>query len=147
MSEIERDDSGVPIATPPAPPPVAPVLMTAFWVLLGGAAGINLAQSLWRLLDLGAGEVAVAVPVGGGVGALGGALLGLISSPRLLVLLMAIFAGASAGAVAGKLCWGAIGEVVGQVGGGLVGGTAWAVWLFTGRGGTAANDEAERLRR
>ena len=57
---------------------------------------------------------------------------GLISNPRFLVLLMAVFAGASAGAVAGKLAWGEIGEIGGQVGGGLVGGMAWAVWLFFG---------------
>jgi len=70
------------------------------------------------------------VPVGGGVGALGGALLGLISNPRLLVLLMAVFAGSAAGAVAGKLPWGDIGEIGGQVAGGLVGGIAWAAWLY-----------------
>jgi hypothetical protein len=106
--------------------------MMAFWMLLGGAAGIKLAQRVWQLLGWGAGEVSVAVPVGGGVGALAGALLGLISNPRLLVLLMAVFAGASAGAVAGKLAWGAVGEIGGQVGGAIVGGIAWAVWLFVG---------------
>ena len=57
-------------------------------------------------------------------------LLGLISNPRLLVLLMAVFAGASAGAVAGKLPWDEIGEIGGQIAGGLVGGIAWAGWLF-----------------
>ena len=44
--------------------------MTAFWILLGGAAGINAAQSLWHLLGLGAGEMAIAVPIGGGAGAM-----------------------------------------------------------------------------
>ena len=101
-----------------------------FWMLLGGAAGIKLMQSIWRLLGWGAGEVSVAVPVGG----VGGALLGLISNPRLLVLLMAVFAGATAGAVAGKLAWGDIGEIGGQVAGGLVGGIVWAVWLFMSGG-------------
>jgi hypothetical protein len=134
MRETEREVPGVPLSASPAPAPLAPVLMTAFWMLLGGAAGINAAQGLWRLLGLGGGEMAIAVPVGGGAGALVGALLGLISSPRLLVLLMAMFAGAAAGGVAGKLPWGATGEVGGQVAGGLVGGAAWAVWLFLGRG-------------
>jgi hypothetical protein len=123
-------DAGTPPT--PIPPVLAPVLMMGFWMLLGGAAGIKLMQSLWHLLDLGSGDVAIAVPVGGVIGALAGALLGLISNPRLLVLLMAVFAGSSAGAVAGKLPWGDIGEIGGQVGGGLVGGIAWAVWLFVG---------------
>jgi hypothetical protein len=114
----------------PLPPPLAPILMMSFWMLLGGAAGIRLSQSVWQLLDWGAGDVSVAVPVGGVVGALVGALLGLISNPRFLVLLMAVFAGSAAGAVAGKVPWGDIGEVGGQIGGGLVGGIAWAVWLF-----------------
>jgi hypothetical protein len=120
--------------TTPIPPPLAPILMMTFWMLLGGAAGIKLAQGLWQILGWGPGDVSVAVPAGGVVGALAGALLGLISNPRLLVLLMAVFAGASAGAVAGKLAWGEVGEIVGQVGGGLMGGMAWAVWLFVGGG-------------
>src|SRR6476619_6621569 len=118
----------------PVPPQLAPVLMMAFWMLLGGAAGIRVAQSLWQLLDLGGGAVSVAVPVGGVIGAVGGGLLGLISNPRLLVLLMAVFAGSAAGAVAGKVPWGDVGEVGGQVAGALVGGVAWAAWLFFGRG-------------
>jgi hypothetical protein len=118
----------------PVPPRLAPVLMMAFWMLLGGAAGIRAAQTLWQLLDLGGGAVSVAVPVGGAAGAVVGGLLGLISNPRLLVLLMAVFAGSAAGAVAGKVAWGEVGEVGGQVAGGLVGGLAWATWLFLGRG-------------
>ena len=133
MAETEKASPGHP-PSPQRVPPLAPVLMMAFWMLLGGAAGINAAQSLWRLLGLGGRDMAVAVPIGGGAGALAGALLGLISSPRLLLLLMAVFAGAAAGGVAGRLPWGATGEVGGQVAGGLVGGTAWAVWLFLGRG-------------
>lgn len=116
----------------PLPPALAPALMMVFWTLLGGAAGIKLAQSLWQLLDWDAGIVSVAVPVGGVAGAIVGALLGLISNPRLLVLLMAVFAGSSAGAVAGKIPWGTLREIGGQIGGGLVGGIAWAVWLFIG---------------
>jgi hypothetical protein len=111
-------------------PPLAPLLMMAFWMFLGGAAGIKIMQSIWRFFDLGIGEVAIAVPVGGVVGALAGAFLGLISNPRLLVLLMAVFAGSAAGAVAGKLFWGEIGDIGGKVAGALVGGIAWAVWLF-----------------
>lgn len=103
-------------------------------MLLGGASGIRVAQSLWQMLDLGGGHVSVAVPIGGALGAIGGALLGLITRPRLLVLLMAVFAGSSAGAVAGKLPWGDVGEIAGQVAGGLIGLGAWATWLFLGRG-------------
>jgi hypothetical protein len=79
--------------------------MMAFWVLLGAASGIHLTQSAWHLLGFEVGEVSIAVPVVGVVGALAGALLGLISNPRLLVLLMAVFAGSAAGAVAGKVPW------------------------------------------
>ena len=80
-----------------------PILMMVFWMLLGGAAGIKIMQTVWRFLGVEVGELTIAVPVGGVVGALAGALLGLINNPRLLVLLMAVFAGASAGGVAGQL--------------------------------------------
>ena len=104
--------------------------MMGFWMLLGGAAGIDIAQSLWHFFfGVSTGDVAVAVPVGGVVGALAGALLGLIRHPRLLVLLMAVFAGS----VAGKIAWGPIGELGGKVAGGLIGGIAWAAWLFIRR--------------
>jgi hypothetical protein len=122
--------------TPVTPPPLAPILMATFWMLLGAAAGIRLAQSMWQILGWEAGEVSVAVPAGGVAGALAGALLGLISNPRLLVLLMAVFAGSAAGAVAGKLPWGDRGgrpPSWRRAGGGF----AWAVWLFVGR----RNDE------
>jgi hypothetical protein len=118
------------------PPPLAPVAMVVFWMLLGAAAGINITQRLWDLLGFGGGDVSVAVPVGGVVGAGVGALLGLIDNPRLLVLLMAVFAGSSAGSVAGRLPWGDVGEIVGQAVGALVGAVAWAVWLFFRRGKT-----------
>ena len=118
---------------PPVPAPVAPLLMMAFWMLLGGAAGIKLMQGVWQVAGWGAGAVSVAVPVGGTAGAVAGALLGLITRPRLLVLLMAVFAGASAGGVAGQLAWGGFGEMAGQAGGGLVGAAAWATWLFLDR--------------
>ena len=134
MEETRQETAG---ATEPAsrlPTSLAPVLMMAFWMLLGGAAGIKFTQIIWRLLGWEAGEVSIAVPVGGAGGAVVGALLGLIKNPRLLVLMMAVFAGGTAGAVAGKLPWGDIGEIGGQVAGGLVGGMIWAVWLFKSGG-------------
>ncbi len=133
MADVKQEVRGSGPPTSPAPPPLAPVLMMAFWALLGAAAGVKLTQSVWQFLDWGAGEVSVAVPVGAVAGAVVGALLGLITRPRLLVLLMAVFAGASAGAVAGQLPWGDVGRVGGQVAGGLVGAAAWATWLFLGR--------------
>jgi stearoyl-CoA desaturase (delta-9 desaturase) len=125
-----------PSADVPAPP-LAPLLMLAFWVLVGAAAGINLMQAVWRMFGWEVGEVSIAVPVGGGIGALLGALLGLVRDPRVLVLLLAVYAAASAGSVAGRLPWGAVGEVAGAAIGGGVGAVAWATWLFAGRG-TAA---------
>jgi hypothetical protein len=133
MADGKQDVRGAPLSIPPSPSPLAPILMMAFWMLLGGATGITAAQRLWHLFDLGAGDVAVAVPVGGVVGAAAGALLGLVTGPRLLVLLMAVFAGVAAGGVAGRLPWGAVGELAGQAIGGLLGATAWAIWLFSGR--------------
>ena len=124
----------MPSVPPPILSPVAPALMMGFWMLLGGAAGIKLSQSLWQLLGWGEGEVSVAVPVGGVVGAVIGAGLGRIRNPRRLVLLMAVFAGSAAGGVAGKVAWGEIGEIGGQVVGGFIGGLAWATWLLVGRG-------------
>jgi hypothetical protein len=120
-------------STPPLPPVLAPTLMMVFWMLLGGAAGIKVMESIWRFRGVAVGEMTIAVPVGGAVGTLAGALLGLIQNPRSLVLLMAVFAGASAGGVAGELPWGDVGQIGGQVGGGLVGGIAWAIWLLMGR--------------
>lgn len=130
MAETEREVPGASRSAPPIPAPLAPLLMMAFWMLLGGAAGIRLAQSTWQILGWSTGNVSVAVPLGGGIGALAGALLGLITNPRLQVLLMAMFAGASGGAVAGKVPWGEAGEIGGQVVGALLGGIAWAAWLF-----------------
>jgi hypothetical protein len=109
------------------------LLMTVFWMLLGGAAGIKIMQSLWRFLAFDVGEVTIAVPVGGVIGAVVGVLLGMITNPRLLVLMMAVFAGSAAGGVAGRLAWDDIGEIGGQAAGGLVGGLAWTTWLFLGR--------------
>jgi hypothetical protein len=121
-------------------PPLAPVAMVLFWMLLGAAAGMNITQRHWHLLGFAGGDVSIAVPVGGSAGAIAGALLGLIDNPRLLVPLMAVFAGASAGAVAGRLPWGDAGEIVGQATGALVGGVASALWLFLGRGRGQGSD-------
>jgi hypothetical protein len=109
------------------------LLMTVFWMLLGGAAGIKIMQSVWRFLGFNVGEVTIAVPIGGVIGAAAGVLLGLITNPRLLVLMMAVFAGSAAGGVAGRLAWDDIGEIGGQAAGGLVGGIAWITWLFVDR--------------
>ena len=122
------------LATSLVPPNLAPWLMMAFWMLLGAAAGIRLVNGLWHAFGLGTGGTSVAVPIGGVAGATAGAALGRITSPRLLVPLMAIFAGSSAGGVASELAWGDIGRIGGQVVGGLLGGIAWATWLFVGGG-------------
>jgi len=87
----------------------------------------------WELCGWSVGGVAIAVPVGGVAGAVVGAVLGQISNPRLLVLLMAVFAGTAAGGVAGKVPWGEIGEIGGQVAGGVVGGIAWVTWFIMER--------------
>ena len=116
------------------PAPIIPVLdrvlMTVFWMLLGGAAGIKITQSIWRFVGFEIGQVSIAVPIGGVAGALVGVLLSWITNPRLLVLLMAVFAGSAAGGVAGQLAWAEVGELGGQFAGCLVGGIAWALWLF-----------------
>jgi hypothetical protein len=125
-------DTGHDIPDPPSPV-LAPTLMIVFWMLLGGSAGIKIMEGIWRFFGVEVGELTIAVPVGGAVGALAGALLGLINNPRFLVLLMAIFAGASAGGVAGQILWGDVGQIGGQVAGTLVGGITWAIWLFGGR--------------
>ena len=134
-----------PVAPPQALAPLAPALMMVFWLLLGSAAGIKISQSLWQFLGWSDGEVSVAVPVGGVVGAIAAALLGLISNPRVLVLLMAVFAGSAAGGVAGKLSWGNVGEIAGQVVGGLLGAITWATWLHVG-GGRRPTDRYQRAR-
>jgi hypothetical protein len=132
-----ESDPSKPASTPLTAPEVSlldRVLMAVFWMLLGGAAGIKVLQSVWHFLGFDVGEVTIAVPVGGVLGALVGLLLGMIKNPRALVLLMAVFAGSAAGAVAGRQPWGDLGEIGGQVAGGLVGGIAWATWLWVGWG-------------
>ncbi len=87
------------------------------------------------------GEVSIAVPIGGIAGAVVGALLGLIKSPRFLVLLT-VFAGSSAGAVAGKLPWGEVGEIGGQIVGGLVGGAPGQCGYFWATGRKSNSEQA-----
>jgi hypothetical protein len=50
--------------------------MMDFWMLLGGAAGIRLAQSMRHLIGWHTGDVSIAVPVGGVARAAVGAVLG-----------------------------------------------------------------------
>ena len=133
MTDLHQPAPDAPESPSPLPPVLAPVLMVVFWMLLGGAAGVKIMQSIWHLLGVETGDVAIAVPVGGALGAVAGGLLGLISNPRVLVLLMAVFAGSAAGAVAGKIPWGDVGELGGQVVGALMGGMAWGAWLFINR--------------
>lgn len=130
MTETGQKAPSTPRSTLSIPSPVAPLLMMTFWMLVGGAAGIRLAQSLWQFLGWDTGSVSIAVPVGGIIGAGLGALLGLITNPRALLLLMAASAGASAGAVVGKVPWGEIGEISGQALRALLGGTVRGIWLL-----------------
>jgi hypothetical protein len=146
MSDIQPSGRDVASSTSPIVPVLAPTLMMVFWMLLGGAAGIKMMESIWRFRGVAAGEMTIAVPVGGAVGALAGALLGLIRNPRVLVLLMAVFAGGSAGGVAGQLPWGDVGEIGGQFAGALAGGIAWAFWLFMAAG-RSPHAEASSLTR
>lgn len=131
-SPVNDAEPGPRIA-PPALALLAPALKMVFWALLGAAAGIKATQGVWHALGWG-GPVSVAVPVGGAAGAVGGARLGFVTRPHLLVLLMAVFAGASAGGVAGQIAWGDLGGVASQAAGGLVGAAAWATWLAVTRG-------------
>ena len=39
--------------------------MVVFWMLLGGAAGIKIMESIWHFLGVESGELTIAVPVGG----------------------------------------------------------------------------------
>jgi hypothetical protein len=81
MEDTKQEGPETAGPTAAIPPPLAPILMMTFWMLLGGSAGIKLAQSLWHLLGWGPEDVSIAVPAGGVVGAFAGALLGLISNP------------------------------------------------------------------
>ena len=56
-------DSAKPISL--IPPVLAPRLMMVFWMLLGGATGIKITESIWRFCSAAAGELSVEVAVGG----------------------------------------------------------------------------------
>jgi hypothetical protein len=68
--ETMQEGEGMTPATPSPPPPLAPhLLMIAFLMLLGSAAGIRIALSIRQFLDWSAGSVSIAVPIGGVIGA------------------------------------------------------------------------------
>lgn len=127
-SEVEQDKG--PLVLLPALP-VAPMLMAAFWALLGSSVGIKLSQNVWPLLG-GDGGAIGSTSIGETIGAIFGAILGWIANPRMLVLLMALFAGSHAGELVGWSLSREMGAVVGQIAGGVVGGLTWAIWLFGG---------------
>lgn len=118
---------------PASDPLPAPRIMILFGLLLGAVAGTNFAQFLWRFLGWEVGAISIAVPVGGGIGAACGALVGWVTRPATLVLLGAVFAGWAVGATAGRIAWGSIGEMGGQFTGALAGLAVWACWLFAAR--------------
>lgn len=124
--------------SPAAPPPLlplAPKLMLVFWMLLGAVAGVKLAQGVWRMAGWNTGAIAIAVPAGAVVGATAGGLIGCITRPSLLVLIMALLAGWSLGALAGGLVWAETGQFAGGPIGALVGGLTWTLWLLRERRG------------
>jgi hypothetical protein len=70
MGDKGQEMRKAPRSSPPSSPPLAPApaLMMIFWMLLGGAAGIKLAQSVGQLLGWDTGEISIAVPAGGVIG-------------------------------------------------------------------------------
>ena len=133
-SQVAKPQRNSPL--PPVPPllPMAPKLMLVFWMLLGCVAGITLAQSVWRMAGLSTGAFAIALPVGAVAGMVAGGLVGQITRPHLLVLVMALLAGWSVGALGGGLAWAETGQIAGGFIGALVGGLTWPVWLLRRRG-------------
>jgi len=119
----------------PSPPslPVAPRLMLLFGVLLGGVAGINFVQFLWKMLGWTVGHYSIALPVGAVLGACGGALAGRVSDPRVLVLFAGLFAGWATGGTAGKQAWGDVGALAGQFIGAAAGVVVWLAWFLVDR--------------
>jgi hypothetical protein len=65
MKDTKQKGQETPGPTPAIPPPLAAIFMMTFWMLLGGAAGFKLAQSVWQLLGWDTGDVSIAVPAGG----------------------------------------------------------------------------------
>jgi hypothetical protein len=119
----------------PLPPllPLAPKLMLMFWMFLGAVAGVKLTQGVWRMAHWSTGDIAIAVPAGAVAGAVAGGLIGRITRPSLLVLIMALLAGWSLGALAGGLVWAETGQLSGGSIGALVGGLTWTLWLLRER--------------
>ncbi|HTU89227.1 MAG TPA: hypothetical protein VMF69_03940 [Gemmataceae bacterium] len=121
-----------PSASPPLLP-LAPKLMLLFWMLLGAVAGVKLLQGIWRMAGWDTGATAIAVPAGAVAEAIAGGLIGRITRPSLLVLIMALLAGWSLGALAGGLVWAETGQFAGGSIGALVGGLTWTLWLLRER--------------
>ena len=124
--------SQAPAVSPPLVP-MAPKLISLFWMLLGAVAGVTLAQAVWKLAGLTAGAITIAVPIGAVGGAVRGGLIGRISRPHLLVLVMALLAGWSVGAMCGGLAWAETGKIAGGFLWALVGGLTWTVWWLRER--------------
>lgn len=110
--------------------PLAPKLMLVFWMLLGAVAGVKLAQELWPMAGWTSGAIAGGVPIGAVAGAAAGGILGRITRPSLLVLIMALLTGWSLGALTGGLAWAHIGQFAGGLLGMLIGGLTWTLWLL-----------------
>ncbi len=72
MQDTQQAVTDAATSTAPIPPVLAPVLMMVFWMLLGGAAGIKIMESIWRVRGVAVGEFTIALPVGGAVGVLAG---------------------------------------------------------------------------
>lgn len=121
--------------SPPVAPqlPMDPRLVILFGMLLGAVAGVTFAQVVWKLAGLTVGAITIAVPVGGIGGAVGGGLIARITSPQLLVLVMALLAGWSVGALSGGLAWAETGKLAGGFLGMLLGGLTWTVWWYRER--------------
>ncbi len=136
MSDTRQEAPIAPPSASPKPAPPAFRLLMVLWMLLGAATGIKFMLVICGLFHLGVWELAIAVPVGGLVGARIGVRIGSVASPRWLVLLMVVLAGSALGAVAANLSWMEIGEISDYVIGGTVGAVlwiAWIGWLFIGR--------------
>jgi hypothetical protein len=132
----EEAERGMQSQAPPVSPPqmpMAPKLVFLFWTLMGAVAGVTLVQAIWKLAGLTAGAFAIVVPVGAVGGAVGGGLIGRITRPHLLVLVMALLAGWSVGAMSGGLAWSETGTIVGGFLGATVGGLTWTVWWLRER--------------
>jgi hypothetical protein len=117
----------------PSPLPAAPRLMLLFGMLLGGVAGINFVQFLWKMFGWTVGRYSIALPVGAVLGACGGALAGRVSDPGVLVLFAGLFAGWATGSTAGKQAWGDVGALAGQFIGAAAGVLVWLAWFLVHR--------------